>query len=116
MKSTKNNPLNYYELVPLAVMLVGFIMRWLAFDQQAIVIHIGFLLCGIGSLILISRDKSEEPLTPRALKIISGAIIILLVIVHFIFNVAVFPFALAALGIQYVVGQRNKTKITNPER
>jgi hypothetical protein len=98
------------ELGSLAVMLTGFVLRWLDVDPQAVVLHIGFAL--LGTTGIFTTFKSVNTRASRTFNLACYSTIIFLVAVHFVFQVRVIPYVVIALVIQYFVNQR-KVKATS---
>jgi uncharacterized membrane protein len=106
MEAGKKHALNYYELIPLVVMLAGFIIRWLGADDNAILLHCGFMLLGIAGILRFIIDKYAQNERGKVQNIVLYAFVILLVIIHFVFDIQVFAFMIVALLLQYFIRQR----------
>jgi hypothetical protein len=104
----KKTPVPYFELIPLLIMLAGFILRWLSIDPQAIVLHAGFVILALAGIYSSIRTNSNA----RIYNLITYSLIIVLVIIHFIMGVQVFPFIVIGLLVQYLINQR-KAKVTS---
>ena len=98
---------SYFEMIPLAVMFIGFILKWLDVDPDSILLHIGFGTLGLTAIFMTVRNKDGER-RMRILNLILNSLIVVLIVIHFIFNVQVIVFMVIALVLQYFI-TRQKT-------
>lgn len=99
----------YAEIISLMVVLTGFVLRWLDIDPQANVLHVGFAILAICGAMIALRDADLNQ-TARYILVCVNGLIVVMVVLHFIFNIEVIPFIIIALVVQYLV----KKKKPNP--
>lgn len=92
-----------FELTAMAGMIAGILVMWSGRDPQHHIIYGGFFLLATGKLIeAINREDNQF----KVLKIVTCAIMMLLVVLNFFLGIKTMIYMLIPLGVYYVLHYR----------
>jgi hypothetical protein len=113
MKVAKTFPFHFLELITIGVMLIGLLLRWLHIDEQATLLHMGFLLFGIAGNVILIRSKEPLPKNIKAWKMLINSTCMGMVIAHFITGRPVFHVIVLMIILQYFLSQRKPKPVSD---